>query len=147
MLIIAGVLTLLVAGCVGAGFYWWSQNRDALVARGKAVVESGRTAGRLTDNKGCVDQSITRYKAGPGFTSGISTGIFIQSCLKSSRPTAGFCDDVPKMTEFIRQGQWQRLQCQSVGLGSDPFCPSIFQGVERFCAEDYGETSLRRGSK
>ena len=135
MFIVAAGLTLMIAGCVGAGFYWWSHNRDALFARAKAVLEAGQTAGRLTDNKGCVDQSVTRYKAGPGLTSGISTGIFMQSCLESSRPTPGFCDGVPKMTDFVKVGPWRRSKCESVGLGSDPFCQSIFQGVEHFCAE------------
>jgi hypothetical protein len=133
-LIIVGVLlVLLVVGVIGAGVYWWSNNKDALMARGKALVEEGRDAGRQTDNQGCVDQAIARYKAGPGLTSGISTGIFMDSCLRASSPTPGFCDEVPKEIEFIKSGQWQLAQCERVGLGSDQYCRQLFQGVERFC--------------
>ena len=133
-LIIVGVLlVLLVVGVIGAGVYWWSNNKDALIARGKAVVTEGQEAGRQTDNQGCVDQSVTRYKAEPGFTNGISSSIFMQSCLQMSRPTPGFCDEVPKETEFIKGGQWQLAQCQRVGLGSDQYCRQLFQTVERFC--------------
>ena len=133
-LIIAGVLiVLLVIGVIGAGVYWWSNNKDALMAKAKALVEEGQEAGRQTDNQGCVDQAITRYKADRGFTNGISSGIFMESCLRVSSPTPGFCDEVPHETEFIKSGKWQEAQCERVGLASDQYCRQLFQGVERFC--------------
>jgi hypothetical protein len=133
-LIIAGVLiVLLVIGVIGAGVYWWSNNKDALMAKAKALVEEGQEAGRQTDNQGCVDQAITRYKADRSFTNGISSGIFMESCLSVSSPTPGFCNEVPRETEFIKSGKWQEAQCQRVGLGSDQYCRQLFQGVERFC--------------
>ena len=133
-LIIAGVLIiLLVIGVIGAGVYWWSNNKDALMAKAKALVEEGQEAGRQTDNQGCVDQAITRYKADRGFTNGISSGIFMESCLRVSSPTPGFCDEVPHETEFIKSGKWQEAQCERVGLASDQYCRQLFQGVERFC--------------
>ncbi len=133
-LIIVVVLgLLLVVGVIGAGVYWFSRNKDALLAKGKAIVEEGQEAGRHTDNQGCVDQSIARYKAEPGFTNGISTSVFMQSCLQASKPTPSFCDTVPKETEFIKSGQWQLAQCENVGLASDQYCRQLFQTVERFC--------------
>jgi hypothetical protein len=138
LIIILVVGLLLVAGVVGAGVYWVAHNKDALLAKGKQVVEEGQEAGRHTDNQGCVDKSITRYKSEPGFTSGISSSIYMQSCLQSSKPTPGFCDDVPKETEFIKSGQWQLAQCQNVGLGSDQYCRQLFQTVERFCDRRQG---------
>ena len=133
-LIIAGVLIiLLVIGVIGAGVYWWSNNKDALMAKAKALVEEGQDAGRQTDNQGCVDQAVARYKRDPGFTNGISSGIFMESCLRVSRPTAGFCDGVPRETEFIKSANWQQAECERVGLSSDQYCRQLFQGVERFC--------------
>ena len=133
-LIIAGVLiVLLVIGVIGAGVYWWSNNKDALMAKAKALVEEGQEAGRQTDNQGCVDQAITSYKADRSFTNGISSGIFMESCLRVSSPTPGFCDEVPRETEFIKSGKWQEAQCERVGLASDQYCRQLFQGVERFC--------------
>jgi len=133
-LIIAGVLIiLLVVGVIGAGVYWWSNNKDALMAKANALVKEGQEAGRQTDNQGCVDQAITRYKADRGFTNGISSGIFMESCLRVSSPTPGFCNEVPRETEFIKSGKWQQAQCERVGLGSDQYCRQLFQGVERFC--------------
>jgi hypothetical protein len=133
LIIVVVVGLLLVVGVIGAGVFWFSRNKDALFAKGKAVIEEGQEAGRHTDNQGCVDQSITRYKAETGFSNAISTSIFMQSCLQSSKPTPGFCDTVPKETEFIKSGQWQLAQCENVGLGSDQYCRQLFQTVERFC--------------
>ena len=133
-LIIAGVLiVLLVIGVIGAGLYWWSNNKDALMAKAKALVEEGQDAGRQTDNQGCVDQALARYKKAPGFTNGISSGIFMESCLRVSRATPGFCDGVPRETEFIKSANWQQAECERVGLSSDQYCRQLFQGVERFC--------------
>jgi hypothetical protein len=133
-LIIAGVLiVLLVIGVIGAGLYWWSNNKDALMAKAKALVEEGQDSGRQTDNQGCVDQAVARYKRDPGFTNGISSGIFMESCLRVSRATPGFCDGVPRETEFIKSANWQQAECERVGLSSDQYCRQLFQGVERFC--------------
>ena len=131
VIVVLGVV--LVAGVIAVGVYWFSQNKDALLAKGKAQFEEGRAAGRATDNQGCVDQSVRRYKTDPGFTSGIASGIFMQACLEVSSPTAGFCDDVPKETEFIRSGQWRVEQCQRVDLSSDQYCQQLFAPVQRFC--------------
>jgi len=133
-LIIVGVLiVLLVVGVIGAGVYWWSNNKDALIAKGNELIDEGREAGREADNQGCVNQAITRYKSEPGFTNAISSGIFMESCLRVSSPTPGFCDKVPHENEFIESGKWQQAQCERVGLASDQYCRQLFQGVERFC--------------
>lgn len=103
------------------------------MAKAKALVEEGQDAGRQTDNQGCVDQALARYKKAPGFTNGISSGIFMESCLRVSRATPGFCDGVPRETEFIKSANWQQAECERVGLSSDQYCRQLFQGVERFC--------------
>lgn len=133
LIIIAVLAVLLVVGVVVAGAYWWSRNKDTLIAKGKAVVTEGQDAGRNTDNQGCVDQSISRYKAEPGFSSAITTGIFMQSCLPVSRATSGFCDEVPKQTEFMKSGEWRIAQCEKVDLSSDQYCQQLFAPVQRFC--------------
>ena len=133
-LIIVGIaLVLLVVGVIAAGVYWWSQNKDALIARGKAQVEEGRSVGLTTDNQGCVDQSITRYKADPGFASTIATNIFMQTCLEASKPTPGFCDEVPREIEFMKSSEWRLVQCKRVDLSSDQYCQQLFAPVQHFC--------------
>ena len=113
LLIVVVVIVILVLGCIGAGVYYVSRNKDAWIAKGKAVATEGRDFGRNSDNQGCVDESISRYKKEPGFTSAISNSLFMRSCLDSSRATPGFCTDVPKTTEFIKSGQWRVEQCRT----------------------------------
>ena len=133
LLIVAIIIVLLVVGVIGAGVFWWSRNKDKLVGRVKEVAAEGREFGRNTDNQGCVDESIARYKKEPGFTAVISTSLFTRTCLDASRPTPGFCTDVPKPTEFIKSGEWRAAQCRRVDLASDSYCAQLFQPVQEFC--------------
>ena len=135
LLIVVVVIILLVVGVVIAGVYWISRNKDAWIAKGKEVMTEGRDAGRKTDNQGCVDESISRYKKGPGFASTLSNSIFMRGCLESSRPTRGFCDDVPRQTEFIKSAQWRLSQCTRVDLKKDNNCQHLFTPVQQFCEE------------
>jgi hypothetical protein len=133
LLIVIVVIVLLVLGCIGAGIYYVSRNKDAWLAKGKAVATEGRNFGRSSDNQGCVDESISRYKKEPGLGSVISNSIFMQSCLDSSRPTPNFCADVPKATEFMKSAQWRVDQCNRVDLSKDSYCQQLFQPVQQFC--------------
>jgi hypothetical protein len=133
LLIVAVVIVLLVLGCIGAGVYWWMKNKDALMARAKEVATEGRDFGRNSDNQGCVDESVSRYKREPGFTSAISTSVFMRMCLDASRPTPGFCTDVPKAADFVKAAQWRVDQCRRIDLASDSYCQQLFQPVQEFC--------------
>ncbi len=135
LLIVVVIVIVLVVGVVIAGVYWISRNKDAWIARGKEVMTEGRDFGRKSDNQGCVDESISRYKKEPGFTSTISNGIFMRGCLESSQPTLGFCDDVPKQTEFIKSAQWRVSQCTRINLEKDSNCQNLFTPVQQFCEE------------
>ena len=133
LLIVAVVIVVLVLGCIGAAVYYVSRNKDAWIAKGKAVASEGRDFGRNSDNQGCVDESISRYKKEPGFASSIETSVFMQTCLQNSRPTPGFCDEVPKQAEFMKTAQWRLEQCRRVDLSSDNYCQHLFTPVQQFC--------------
>jgi hypothetical protein len=133
LIIILVIGLLLVVGVVGAGVYWWSNNKDALIAKGKAVISEGQEAGKTTDNQGCVDLAVKRYKTEPGFSNGVGTSVFLQSCLQASAPTENFCSEVPASTEFMKTAEWQLQQCRNVDLGSDQYCRQLFATVQRFC--------------
>ena len=142
LLAVAIIVVLLVVGAVVGGVVWWSRNKDKLMGRAKEVMTEGREFGRSTDNQGCVDETMVRYKKEPGFASAISSSIFTRACLDASRPTPGFCADVPKPTEFIKSGQWRVERCRSVDLSSDKYCQQLFQPVQEFC-----ERSARKSTK
>lgn len=133
LLAVAIVVVLIVVGVIVGGVVWWSRNKEKLMGRAKEVMTEGRDFGRNTDNQGCVDETLARYKKEPGFASGISAGIFSRACLDASRPTPGFCNDVPRPTEFIKSGQWRVEQCRRADLSSDSYCQQLFQPVQEFC--------------
>jgi hypothetical protein len=135
LLIVLAVVVVLVVGVVVAGVYYVSRHKDAWLARGKEVMTEGRNFGRKSDNQGCVDESVSRYKKEPGLGSVISNSLFMRGCLDASRPTPGFCDEVPKQTEFIKTAQWRISQCRRVDLSSDSNCQNLFTPVQQFCEQ------------
>jgi hypothetical protein len=133
LLIVAIIVVLLIVGLIGAGVFWWMRNKDALMARAKEVVTEAKDFGSHTDNQGCVDGSISRYKKDPGFSSAISNSVFMRTCLDASKPTPGFCSDVPRKTEFMKSAEWRRDQCKRIDLSKDNYCQQLFQPVQEFC--------------
>ncbi len=133
LLIILLVGILLVVGVIAAGGIWFYRNKDALKAKLDTVTTEARDFGKNTDNQGCVNESISRYKTAPGITSAMSNAIFVRMCLDNSRPTPGFCESVPKQREFMRTAQWRKEQCQRAGLERDSYCESLFTPIQQFC--------------
>jgi len=145
LLIVAIIVVVLIVGVVGAGVFWWMRNKDALMARAKEVATEGKDFGGHSDNQGCVDESISRYKKEPGFASAISTSIFVRTCLDASSPTPGFCDNVPGPTEFMKSSEWKVDQCRRADLARDNYCQQLFQPVQEFCQKSTGkEPGVRR---
>jgi hypothetical protein len=146
LLAVAIIVVLLGAGVVVGGVVWWSRNKDKLMGRAKEVMIEGREYGRTTDNQGCVDATVSRYKKEPGFSSVISTSLFTRACLNASRPTPGFCSDVPKPMEFMKSAEWRKSQCSRVDLSSDSYCPQLFQPVQEFCERGPRKSSNDNGN-
>jgi hypothetical protein len=61
--------------------------------------------------------------------------------LEASKPTNGFCESVPKTTEFMKSAEWQLEQCRRVDLAKDSYCRQLFQPVQQFCEKGPGKSS------
>ena len=146
LLIVVVVIIVLVVGVVVAGVYYVSRNKDAWLARAKAVETEGRDYGRHADNQGCVDESISRYKKDTGFTSALASSLFMRACLFTSKPTPGFCNDVPSQSEIMKSVQWRVEQCRRVELSSDSHCQNLFAPVQQFCDVKAMRSNDRDGS-
>ena len=72
LLIILLVGILLVVGVIAVGGIWFYRNKDALKGKLDTITTEARDVGKNTDNQGCVNQTISRYKAEPGFTAAMS---------------------------------------------------------------------------
>ena len=133
LLIVLLVGILLVVGVIAAGGIWFYRNKDVLKAKLDTITTEARDFGKNADNQGCVNETVSRYKAEPGITSAMSNAIFVRVCLDNSRETPGFCEGVPKQSEFRRTAQWRKEQCQRAGLEGDSYCESLFTPVQQFC--------------
>lgn len=135
LLVLAVCFILSIVAVVGGAVYWWTQHSQEYLDAGRKSYEEGAAFGRMTDSQGCVTEAISRHKANPGFKEAIANNIFFRSCLKNSRLTQGFCEAIPKRTEFIKSAQWQKERCAQAGL-SDSYCPQLFAQVQLYCEED-----------
>ena len=70
----------------------------------------------------------------------------MRACLDNSRPTPGFCDDVPGPTEFIKSAQWRIEQCRRVDLSKDNNCQNLFTPVQQYCQEKASRRSDERSN-
>ncbi|MDT5268695.1 MAG: hypothetical protein QOH49_881 [Acidobacteriota bacterium] len=134
VLLVAGVLlVVLIVGTVVAGYFAVRRYGPGLVEAGKQTYGEGVEYGRRTDNEGCLNEAVARQARADGFTDMIKNNVFMRACLEASRPTPGFCDDVPRQTEFMKAISWQTRQCQHYGLSPEKQCTQLFQQVQQFC--------------
>jgi hypothetical protein len=133
LLVVGVLLVLLLVGAVVVGFFLVRTYGPGMMEAGQQTYNEGVEYGRRTDNEGCLNEAAARQARAEGFTDMVRNGIFMQTCLEASRPTPGFCDDVPRQTEFMKAVAWQQRQCQRFGLRPEQQCGQLFQGVQRFC--------------
>jgi hypothetical protein len=134
VLLIAGVLlVLLIVGTVVAGYFVVRRYGPGLVEAGKQTYSEGVEYGRRTDNEGCLNEAVARQARADGFADLVKNNVFMRACLEASRPTPGFCDDVPRQTEFMKAIAWQQRQCQHYGLPPEKQCSQLFGQVQQFC--------------
>jgi hypothetical protein len=129
------LVVVIVAG-VAAGIYWLSAHSGEFFEKTRQSMVEGQKFGKATDNQGCLTEAISRHKQNPGFSGALSTQIFLQGCLRASHETPGFCNDIPKRTEFMKSALWQKQQCSRYGL-HDTYCAQIFGQVQTFCEKDW----------
>jgi hypothetical protein len=135
VLIVGGLLVVLVVASLVGLFFVAKRYIPEMVEAGKQNTEEGQRYGRLTDNEGCVNEAAARHKHAEGFRDLIKEPFFIQACLAASRPTPGFCDDVPSRFEFMKSARWQLDECKRYGLAPESQCGQLFQQVQQFCEQ------------
>jgi hypothetical protein len=150
VLLVAGVLlVLLIVGTVVAGYFVVRRYGPGLVEAGKQTYSEGVEYGRRTDNEGCLNEAVARQARIDGIADMIKNNLFMRACLEASRPTPGFCDDVPRQTEFMKAITWQQRQCQRYGLPPEKQCSQLFGQVQQFCElrRTRGENSEEGGGE
>jgi hypothetical protein len=134
-----GVVVAIIFAILVVGGVYVARHKDEWRAKSRQVVAEGKNFGTGTDNQGCLDESIVRYKKEPGFFNANRINAFQQSCLESSRMTPGFCDRVP-VGEMMKIVEWRAEQCRHYDLERDYSCNHhLFIAVPMFCGEQRRE--------
>jgi hypothetical protein len=135
VLIIGGLLVVLLIVAVVGGVYLVRRYGPEMVEAGKQTFAEGEEYGRRSDNEGCLNEAIARHNRSEGFAGMFKTNLFLRVCLDHSRQTPGFCDSVPRQTEFVKGAQWQLQQCDRYNLKPEKQCGQLFQQVQQFCEQ------------
>ena len=130
---ILGGLSLLIIIGIGGLVFWVYQNKDQWIETVRKVEKDADEYGRNTDNAGCLKEALSRQKRDKSFSGSIATNVFLQTCLRSSAPTPGFCEGVPSEKEFVKYITWVSNQCSKAGLSNNNNCQRLFQAVQKHC--------------
>jgi len=98
----------------------------------------GRELGKTMDQAGCVKEGLARSKKMTRFeiTRAVENQSFIEGCLKSSRPTSGFCNDLPSFWK-LQDSDWADKQCRRAGQDSmRTGCVAVFEAQISFCRKE-----------
>ncbi len=138
---------ILLALVIGGAQFWWSQNRDEILAQGKVQRLAGQDAGLHTDETGCVKRSIQLHQddSEKSILSTAGIAIDLHACLDASRRTPDFCTGVPARTDILATAQWIAGTCSTLGMGNDVQCNSLIDVIPGYCSspERAGKSATR----
>jgi len=133
LLIVGGVIVVGIGALVYTGYRWWQTSGRTYMVAMKDAGNEGSTFARTADNAGCVDAGLARYPRDSSTVSGMLQGsAFLSTCLRASKPTPGFCDDVPPRGQRAEMDAWARKKCEVVD-GKQTICRGMLGAVQAFC--------------
>ena len=120
------LVSVLVSVATGARVYWLVRHLDE-------YTEAGARFGKGKDNAACFQEALSRFKRDDSTGAALAARTFLESCLEVSRPTQGFCDNVPREAEIMKMITWIRNRCAQAGLSSNSNCQKFFVRVQEHC--------------
>jgi hypothetical protein len=142
LLIVGGIFVVLVVGVLAVTVIVARKYGPAIVKNIEQAGDEAKEYGRRTDNEGCLNEAVARHARAEGLGDIFKNTLFLRICLDSSRPSVGFCDNVPHQLEFSRSAQWQLERCRHYGLSPEKQCAQLFQQVQQFCEARHEYTNV-----
>jgi hypothetical protein len=137
-LIGCGCLALIVVVAFASviGYLMYSESDPDYQRELAAKKAEGLEFGKTTDQNGCIQEGLTRARRMTAFeiTPGVANEAFVQTCLRSSRPTTDFCNGVPGYWS-LKTSEWGDDQCEKARM--NPFqtgCKSVFSAQVSHCS-------------
>lgn len=125
-LIVAFMLLLMLGA--GACFYYFSQLGNQVKEDQQAAERLGETA----DEKACLQQALSRAEGKNAISGTASATVFLTTCLRKSRPSPGFCTDVPLSDDREETRKWMDSKCKELGQNSIT-CGGVLAAVIAHC--------------
>jgi hypothetical protein len=135
-------LVFLAPVAIGARIYWLVQHLDD-------YTEAGARFGKGKDNAACLQEALPQFKQDGSTRGALTARTFLESCLEVSRPSQGFCDNVPREAEIVKMIAWIDNQCSQAGMAGNSNCQKLFTRVQEYCERNIrprnqGAASQRR---
>ena len=125
-LIGCGVLVLLFVVAIVVGMMWFKGKEGDFAE----ITREGVRWGLVRDEEACFQEAQRRAAAATDFAGQVGVGQFMRGCLEYSKPTQGFCDNVPPPTSIGKTAAWQSQRC-----GDNVHCRTVIQVVQTYCME------------
>jgi hypothetical protein len=135
LLIGGGIVVLGGIVCVAAIVIWLVYAGARMTKEADKQAAEGRSFGLTTDQRGCLDEGLSRAKEFRAIDIGsmVTTQTFVDKCLGSSKKIEGFCNDVPSRWGTDKD-DWMKDECAKVNmspLGSG--CMAPFKAQLEYC--------------
>ena len=137
ILIGLGVFVFLIIGVTAliVGLVAYQTNTPESKLATAESQAAGREFGNTTDQQGCETEGRVRAKPIRVFEISrmVDNEFFVEECLKSSRPTPGFCAGVPPLWK-LNKDKWVIAQCEEAQMDEPATgCLSVFRAKFSFC--------------
>jgi hypothetical protein len=118
------LLALFIVAMVFGGL-WFRRNRGEF----ESGAREGARFGMVRDEAACFSESQRLAAEAATPAASLRVGSFLRGCLEYSRPTPGFCENVPSPRSFGQTAAWQQHRC-----GDNVHCRSVLPVVQTYCA-------------
>ena len=135
LLVLAGFVTLVVMGGLGAGYLWFRANADRLREMGAKTEQEAEAFGKGKTRSACLKQGLERFKASAGMIEEVRAKLFTTRCMKVADASAepDFCKGVPPKDEIIASATWAIERCESLGMADSQPCTRWVQAIQEHC--------------
>jgi hypothetical protein len=133
LLIIFGVFALIGIAGVGVLVWWINANKDRIAGDAQKSMHDAREFATSHDQTACVDEGLRRGAQCDGIMCEANAQIFLKLCIQQAPKTAGFCESVPKPSEYMKTGTWIVDECRRRGQSNNQRCTRLLQGIPQGC--------------
>lgn len=133
VLIIFGGFAFLCLATAGAGYVWFTENKDKLKGVGDRAKSEGAAFAYNRTAEDCVDEALRRLENHRGIVEQAENKLFIKACLEKAQRPPQFCDGVPPRSELMATATWSVERCVAKGKTNDQDCARLMQAIVEAC--------------